>query len=101
MGMFDWVRCNAPLPPHRKTKSAEFQTKDLDCQMDHIHISAEGRLLSVSFDYDTREWGTPKDLNHHGYLDFYDLPANEGEAMVEFRAKFTDGQLVEIVAVNP
>jgi hypothetical protein len=120
MGMFDYVRCDVPLPDGF---SGELQTKDFDCPyMDVYTISADGRLMER---YVEREEPVPesewkyvgsthplekirhehsktkiiygeRDTNYHGWLNFYGGSADEWH---EYNAKFTDGQLVEIKIV--
>lgn len=128
MGMFDYVRCDAPLPDGKPTPRDFFQTKDFGLpQMDIYTITAEGRLIehvtrSEEVPKEERPyWGKPewfnddgtesffaflgcirkvpvedRDMNYHGYLNFYGGDRDEWR---EFNAKFTDGQLVEIVQV--
>ena len=48
MGMFDHVRCSAPLPgtpPAFVHPGHLFQSKSLDCLMGTYEITAEGRLV--------------------------------------------------------
>jgi hypothetical protein len=93
VGMFDYVVCEVPLPDDAQI--SEFQSKDLDCEMTTIRISAEGRLLVERYEvYDVprekrpypnaepgswqsicgimgkrnRRW---EDLNYHGDFNFY------------------------------
>jgi hypothetical protein len=97
MGMFDYVVCEAPLPDG--WAADELQTKDFDCTMTTLRISAEGRLLIERYESytvpkedrpypdaeegDWREivgmWGKRnkhwEDLNFHGEFNFY---GNEG-----------------------
>lgn len=46
MGMFDYVRCQYPLPgnPSPTVQGADFQTKDLDCLLDLYTIERDGAL---------------------------------------------------------
>ena len=134
MCMFDWVRCEAPLPDPPGEKHSGFQTKDLDCSMDTYRITVDGRLelekivsepvpeaerppppgpeasifeklqaIGGYYREVSRSW---VDQNHHGYLKFYtstSLPSAEGRPTYnwhEYRAKFTDGRLVEIVKIH-
>ena len=120
MGMFDYIRCDYPLPDGKPTPPDLFQTKDfLVPYMEHYTITAEGRLIAHRVRYEEvplkerpypNESGTLKwagslravpigdeDLNWHGYLNFY---GGDREERREFNAKFTDGQLVEIVQVE-
>ena len=124
MGMFDYVRCEAPLPDGKP--DTEFQTKDFpEPYMETYTITSAGRLVHRAMRYEfvpeeerpywgkpewLREDGTPSlfqmagmmrgiptgdvDMNWHGWLNFY------GDDR-EFNAKFTDGQLVAINLVLP
>jgi hypothetical protein len=86
--MFDYVRCDAPLPDGRTTPPDEFQTKDFDHPyLDHYVITQAGRLVLGE-----------KDLNYNGTLNFYGGRSYEGWR--EFNARFVDGQLVEIEQVE-
>src|SRR5262249_43383330 len=44
MGLFDTVTCEYPLPDPSHQHS-EFQTKDLECLLDHYTITRDGRLV--------------------------------------------------------
>jgi len=46
MGMFDYIRCEYPLPgnPPACFQGAAYQTKDLDCDLKTYVITAEGKL---------------------------------------------------------
>jgi hypothetical protein len=47
MGMYDSVRVHFPLPLHESQQDlqhVEYQTKDLDCTMDHFIVGTDGRL---------------------------------------------------------
>lgn len=47
MGMFDWIVCEYPLPelPDDTYFDEAFQTKSLDCHLDHYTITKEGTLI--------------------------------------------------------
>ena len=51
MGMFDWVRCDAPLPTPA-AQGLQFQSKDLECGLDHYIITAAGRLVRLTWDWE-------------------------------------------------
>ena len=92
MGMFDYVRCDAPLPDGKPTPASIFQTKDFDDpNMDIFVITDDGRLIC-----DTPRQATEA-LEFHGVLNFYGGLPGEWR---EFNAKFTDGKLVEITIVG-
>jgi hypothetical protein len=127
MGMFDYVRCDVPLPDGFE---GELQTKDFDCPYMEVYtITADGRLMER---YVEREEPVPeaewkyvgatdplekmwhlnskrkpiyaqRDLNFHGWLNFYgssgQSPQDPAWQWHEYKAKFTDGQLVEIELV--
>lgn len=142
MGMFDYIRCEVPLPDG--WQAPELQTKDFDCEMVWHIISKDGRLMLDRGHNETvplmerplwrAEWGDSKeaekehlidalcgsmrrvpkyvDANFHGIVHFYGLETtgyepNErygalGKPIYKshaYDAKFTDGQLVEIVMV--
>ena len=85
MGMFDTLQCEIPLPDGFKPEDGEFQTKDLDCCLETYTLTAEGKLLGPD----------GEDKEFHGWLNFYSLgPAKDWH---EYRAKFTDGRLVQIL----
>lgn len=48
MGMFDWLKCEYPLPLRTDNivvpPDTEFQTKDMDNYLAHFRISEEGEL---------------------------------------------------------
>lgn len=91
MGMFDWVRCEYPLPGLDDPKAIRFQTKDMDDMMylTEFVITKDGRLVhhkvtKVEDRSDPKAEGlmrslgcaTPVewvdvDLNYHGTLNFY------------------------------
>lgn len=141
MGMFDYIRCEVPLPDGW---SGELQTKDFDCEMVTHVISADGRLM-LDRGHDEAvpllerplwkaEWGdseaaekehlvsalcgsvrrVPKyiDANFHGVVNFNGLETvghvpderyANGKPIYKrhnYDAKFTDGQLVEIIATS-
>jgi hypothetical protein len=110
MGMFDYVKCSAPLPgepPAFVGPGHRFQTKDLDCTLSEYEITADGRLVLAG-----TIWGKgspPEPIEFHGVLDFYDSNCRgcsdrftftshgeDGES-VDYRATFDHGQLVAIV----
>lgn len=105
MGMFDYVKCNYPLP-RPEDVGVEFQTKTFeDPFMQHYEISTDGRLLLQIVNYEDRSdktaepgsfaslrgcmtpvpTGEMRDMDWHGYVEFGD-----------YRAKFTDGKLLEV-----
>jgi hypothetical protein len=111
MGMFDNVRCDVPLPDGYRAEGNVFQTKDLDCDMDTYVIRADGHLAKAT-DYDDGKPTDFRDIEFHGWLNFYDYGVvgtgaptachPNGEPIREwheYRAKFTDGRLVKIEVV--
>jgi hypothetical protein len=127
MGMFDEIRCEYPLqdPAHNKLS---FQTKDLENVLDNYTITKEGRLLREAYDAEWVEEDPAvvakkkaegrlcfgghikrsnirmEDQNYHGYITFYDnIKGKDGaeDEWVEYKAKFTDGTLVEVIRHYP
>lgn len=118
MGMFDYVRCDVPLPDNWKPD--ELQTKDFDCEMVTHIISADGRLLldrgyyeDVPLaerpypDAEPDDWRSLcgilrrvqkyEDANFHGLVNFYG--GDQGD-WHHYNAKFTNGQLIEITKLK-
>ena len=104
MSMFDRI----------EYEGKEYQTKDLDCTMTTYIINDEGRLMVENFhleelprdqwdEFDKKiGFGNKRisdgmqDTNYHGMLNFY-TSDQERNVWIEYSAKFTDGQLVDIV----
>jgi hypothetical protein len=84
--MFDEIRCEAPLPDGGPPEETYFQTKTFPspCLQRYV-ITRSGRLLD----------SVGHDLEPDGYINFY----TAGEKWREFRARFSAGQLVDIVCV--
>lgn len=89
MGMFDDIHVDALLPDMGfPVTTADFQTKDFECLMDHYIITADGKLLRD---------GAP--VLFHGLLNFYHYDTKI-DTWWEYEAKFTDGTLVDIKPVE-
>jgi hypothetical protein len=95
MGMFDYVRCEVPLPDGWVPD--ELQSKDFDCTMTHLRVTADGRLMIERYESytvpkeerpypDAEEgsiqeicgiWGKRnrrwEDINYHGDFNFYGI----------------------------
>lgn len=127
MGMFDYVAVHVPLPDGRVIHEPVWQSKDGPCDMGVVEITAEGRLVFEDAhtetvpEHERPYYGKPEwkekdsifrlagcmkrvvdrkvDQNHHGYFWFYDYH-DDTKQMEEYRAKFTDGQLVEIERIK-
>ncbi len=94
MGMFDDVKCERVMPGDRQPRSCLFQTKDFACEMAQYEITSDGWFL---------KYGEPHYF--HGHLDFYthesdDNTGRSGGWWFQYAAKFTDGRLIEIRAVD-
>lgn len=97
MGMFDDVRCNYPLPDGLVLSG--FQTKDFHCELDLYTITKEGRLMYQGSVFGGgREKEPLKDTQYHGLMRFY--TSDNGHVWHAYQAKFTDGQLVEILKLD-
>lgn len=99
MGMFDEIRCEAPLPDGFDASDEWFQTKSFpDRCLCRYTITKAGRLVDSA----------GNDLEPEGYLNFYTvdpLPEGDPEAETrsrwrEYRARFVSAQLETIVTVN-
>jgi len=123
MGMYDHLYVEdldlLPLTESERaglTTETEWQTKSLDCVLTDAYLTPDKRLEELLFDMEEvprEERPHPDDdgfmgmigslrrvnerrvdTGHHGYLNFY--TSHKGE-WFEFKAKFTDGVMVEIV----
>lgn len=119
MGLFDYLRCEMPLPAEWPGEGFRFQTKDTDAQyMEQYTITADGRLVHHAVRYEdvppaeraypdakpgslesvvgiTRRVPTGDvEVLMHGDLQFHDLDAERG--WVSFVARFTEGRCVRI-----
>ena len=103
MGMFDWIRCDYPLPDV-EAQGLEFQTKDLDSLCEQLHITQEGRLYRPVYavrepqpdDAEKYPVFAPlyeivgeEDTEYHGDLTFY------GDGYT-YWSRFTEGVLVKL-----
>jgi|SRR5882672_10643049 len=95
MGMFDYIQCDRLV----KDSPEAFQSKDLDCDLDMVKITDDGRLVVTS----RQKWFKAskenayvdiyEDLNYSGKIEFYGTVAGKFE---EYYAQFLDGQLIGI-----
>jgi len=109
MGMFDYIRCELPLPAPA-AEGLEFQTKDTPAQwLDQYVIRADGMLWHEVYDIEDRSdpnaegllrlCGAMTRVNQRweclteffGEVFFYKFEAPQG--WLEFRARFVDGKL--------
>ena len=103
MGMFDTIRVKAGLPAGSPCDGdTDFQTKGLDCLMEHYQVRADGRLVKVRAADD--DGGPdpalcgPGPLVFHGDLTL--LGDGRGGERVRYRARFTEGFLASIKDVT-
>ena len=78
--MFDYLRCEMPMPDGRSVPEVEFQTKSLWCCMDRFTITAAGRLIYHRHRYEAGQadderlgfgrpvWVGDFDMDYHGDL---------------------------------
>lgn len=93
MGMFDWVKCDYPLPGTPLVFVDEFQTKDLDCTLAQVTISEDGKLLGYNYTGELEFYGC--NLVAVGPSGRYTRDGEDYES-VSYLARFVDGQLQEI-----
>lgn len=93
MGMFDYVRCQYPLPV-AGANDLEYQTKDTPAQdLDHYEIHADGSLWhQVSYEPERWEFEPYSDTLEF-YTDFH------GD-WLEFSATFKNGTLQSLEVVR-
>jgi hypothetical protein len=92
MGMFDEVHCDAALPDDACATGTCFQTKSFpDPCMCRYRITVSGRFIDAD----------GNDLEPSGYITFYAYhkdraPGDDSFELLEYRAKFLDGNLDSI-----
>jgi len=107
MGMFDDLKCNAPLPDDRLDPGSPCQTKSLFRSMVEFTITVQGRLVyhRRHYEQDGEYKGRSRlpfpqykcvatediDMIYHGDVLFYG--SREQEPLANYVARFTDGQL--------
>jgi hypothetical protein len=93
MGMYDTIYSRIALPDCDLPPEADYQTKDLDCFLEHYLIDTDGRLLRCrSIAEDPLDPSGAEDTHYHGDLRFG--TTEPGDRFYEFVARFTDGRLV-------
>jgi len=125
MGMFDYVKCDYPLPDP-EAQGMSFQSKCFDCEMHEYTITKEGRLIHHDFETEMtpedelpeenknaeegsifKLWGIMRtkpgserdvDMNYHGWFNFYEYTSDH--KWYEYNAKFTDGKIVSVERVS-
>ena len=125
MGMYDYLQSEVPMPDG--WEHPEFQTKDLNCELDRYQIAADGRLMIERFDMEPvgepkqhpffdswKDWQEERRVNvrwepypHHGDVWFYSYDGDVNSAgwkredhWHEYRARFTAGVLTELVTIE-
>jgi hypothetical protein len=97
--MYDEIYCHAELPDGRDPRGTCFQTKSFpDPCMCRYRITSAGRVIDSA----------NNDLEPDGYITFYTVDREDGDREVrgriswlrEYRARFSSGQLQNIVRVN-
>lgn len=108
MGMFDNIRCEFPLPDGFDGK-LNFQTKDLENLLSTYVITADGKLLLATLNYDDGDkLPVLTVINYHGDIEFYGsnicsvgrgyFSTSDGGPPLwrNYTARFTNGLLQEI-----
>jgi hypothetical protein len=95
MGMFDDLTVTGyPLPDGIERR--EYQTKSLECVLDHYEIRADGTLW-VRNGWLKDGDGSWERTHVTDYIRFYDYDLDMDPVVVEFRAHVVDGVVQSIV----
>ena len=105
MGMFDYLRCELPMPDGRKVLEDSFQTKSLWCSMDRFTITSQSRLIyhpcrhecigeheirpGVMFPQYRRVPLDDVDVEYHGDLEIHGTTPDDD--FVHYVVRFTHG----------
>ena len=114
MGMFDYLRCDYPLPGEPVELVGEYQTKDFGCTLATIIITADGTLDEEARDDTKWPFSNIADNydNFTGVVEFYGSTISacgpvgeytydgEDAESVTFEATFVDGKLTKIEQVH-
>lgn len=122
MGLFDDIRCDMPLP-NPPSPMLQWQTKSLECGMNHYLIKEDGHLVDENIRMEEKpgappqpkfltpedfawrkEWMEQKEgpeipIDHTGEVRFYSMDANK--VWWEYVAFFEGGKCFKIVRVSP
>ena len=122
MGMFDYLKCDYPLPEAegRLHPECHWQTKDTPAQwMDHYHIRDDGALWHLAYDIETQSgvnvdspavtlahplrhtnerWEPCLFLGEIRFYRFWDEVKHEG--WIEYSSYFVHGQLQHIHCIE-
>lgn len=102
MGMFDYLRCEVPLPPG--DHSGPYQTKSLACELDTYTIRANGELWGEQYDREgwTRSNVRPRQCSDFtGEVRFYGMGDKDASGWWEFSAYFVNGQMKHLQQIEP
>jgi len=91
MGLFDTIKCEYPLPEGLH-QNLEFQSKDLECLLDHYTITRDGRLVRHA-----RQGGCglERDVEwpYHGDIRIYISDPDDTHQLIEYVVRFTHGRV--------
>jgi hypothetical protein len=93
MGMFDWIECDWPLPDEYVPERRDMQSKDLDCNLDVVRITVDGRLIAVASTDGGEHEVEQREIAHDGLLYFYSGQPHE------YVARFKQGRLIQILTL--
>lgn len=100
MGMFDYLHCDYPLPGKPLKFVKEFQTKSLDCIMQEIRITNDGKLTDGKLsDFTGLIEFYGSNIVAAGPAGFYTRNGEDSE-YVTFEATFIEGKLRNIKQVG-
>ena len=90
--MYDEIYCEVKLPDRDAPADAWFQTKSLPWpgNFSRYRITAAGRLVNEA----------GRDLEPTGSIDFLGDDDEAPDGLVEYRARFVDGELKSIVKIR-
>jgi hypothetical protein len=92
VGLYDEIYCEVKLPDRDVPADVWFQTKSLPWpgNFSRYRITAAGRLVNEA----------GRDLEPTGYIDFLGDDDKAPDGLVEYRARFVDGELKSIVKIS-
>jgi hypothetical protein len=113
MGMFDYLHCQYPLPVDG-ANALLYQTKDMECGLDHYEIRPDGTLWFEEYETEDRSDPTAVGLmrfkgslskvrRHYepmpeftGEIRFYTTLSDDHGGWIEWSAYFVEGAIKEL-----
>ena len=94
------------MPEKLKGNETGWQTKSLDCFLNTINITEDGKLLCCQYIHDENEGEKIEQLDYTGEVRFYQtifemIEGKPNDYWCEFVAFFENGQMLKLIQIAP